>query len=119
MKFDTNVKLAVNEGKAIKNKDYMTKEDFISDVVRSIETVINKALESYGRWDNIPEKDALEIINTARPLFNKLGPWWRGLEKINLGVYGYFCNTFGAGPMAYTEYDYSMPPDYRKRVDFM
>lgn len=119
MKFDNTVKMAVNEGKAIRRKDYMTRDDFIADIVRSIETVINRALESYGRWDDIPEIDALEILNVPRPLFDKLGPWWSDLEEINIGVYRYFCNTFGAGPRVYTEYDRTMPPGYRVRVDFM
>ena len=119
MKMDNTVKDAINAGKAIKRKDYMSREDFISDVTRGIEAVINQALEAYGRWDDIPEKDALEIINMARPLFNKLGPWWVEMEEITIGVYRFTCEKFGFGPMVYTDYDRTMPPGYRVRVDFM
>lgn len=119
MKIKTEkIREAINDRKAIKRKDYMTREDFISDVVRSIETVINQALEFYGRWDDIPEKDALEIISLAKPLFSKLGPWWAQAE-INIGLYNYFCETFGGGPKAYQDYDSTMPPEYRKRISFV
>lgn len=119
MKMSTEIKAAVNAGKAIKYKEYGAREDFIADVVRSIESVIDQAVKEYGRWDDIPEKDALVIINYAKSLFNRLGNWWREKSEISLGLYKYFCETFGARPMVYVDYDPTMPPGYRKRITFM
>ena len=104
---------------AIKYKEYVAREDFIADVVRSIESVIDQAVKEYGRDDDIPEKDALVIINYAKPLFDRLGPWWREKDEITIGLYKYFCETFGANPMVYSDYDSTMPPGYRKRITFM
>lgn len=111
-------KSLVNEGCAIKRGEYMTRDDFIMDVVKSIEAVIEQALEDYGQWDDIPEIDANAIIQLAKPLFQKLGPWWKTVD-LNVGVYAHFCKNFGAGPEPYVEYDGTMPPGYRKRVSFV
>ena len=109
----------VKKGLALNYYSYANKADFFADLVECIGKTIELALDENGAWDDLTENRAEKIINTALPLFHRLGVWWRQFPAISIAQYKYFCRTYNVGPEAYVDVNYDLRPPYQRRVCFM
>lgn len=109
----------VKRGMALSHLSYRSRSEFLKALVTCIEETITLALEEKGAWDDLTEYQAEKIINTALPLFHRLGAWWGQFSVITIPLYKHFCKMYDAGPEAFVDVNYDLRPPYQRRVCFM